>query len=108
MSAYLDSLRALLKIDLDWFAPGHGFLMARPHKVVEALIAHRLRREDKVVQALTELGASPIDALLARVYDDVGSGLHPVARRSLTAHLLKLQRDGRAQPDGERWGLSPG
>ena len=60
------------------------------------------------VQALTELGPSPIDALLARVYDDVGSGLHPVARRSLTAHLLKLHRDGRAQPDGERWGLSTG
>jgi len=108
MSAYLDSLRELLKVDLDWFAPGHGFLMARPHAVLEGLIAHRLRREDKVVQALTELGSSPIDALLARVYDDVGSGLHPVARRSLTAHLLKLQRDGRAQPDGERWGLSPG
>lgn len=107
MSAYLDSLRALLKIDLDWFAPGHGFLMARPHKVVEGLIAHRLRREDKVVQALTELGSSPIDTLLARVYDDVGSGLHPVACRSLTAHLLKLQRDGRAQADGDRWMLTP-
>jgi hypothetical protein len=32
--------------------------------------------------------------------------LHPVARRSLTAHLLKLQRDGRAHQDGEHWQLA--
>lgn len=106
MTAYVDSLRVLLRIDLQWFAPGHGFLMARPHQVVEGLIAHRLRREDKVVKALTELGPSPIDALLLRVYDDVGAGLHPVARRSLSAHLIKLQRDGRARLQGEQWSLS--
>lgn len=105
MSAYLASLRSLLALELKWFAPGHGFLMAQPHKVVEGLIAHRLKREAKVVQALTELGPSTLDALLARVYDDVGSGLHPVARRSLTAHLLKLQQDGRASQDEDRWVL---
>jgi glyoxylase-like metal-dependent hydrolase (beta-lactamase superfamily II)/8-oxo-dGTP pyrophosphatase MutT (NUDIX family) len=103
MTVYLESLRALLKRELDWLAPGHGFLMARPHKVIEALIAHRLKREEKVATALAELGTSELDALLARVYDDVKPGLHPVARRSLTAHLIKLERDGRALREGERW-----
>ncbi|MGZ8258931.1 MAG: MBL fold metallo-hydrolase, partial [Caldimonas sp.] len=45
MAAYLASLRSLLALDLDWLAPGHGFLMAEPKKAVEAVIAHRLRRE---------------------------------------------------------------
>ena len=49
---------------------------------------------------------APLDDLLPRVYADVPPGLHPVARRSLLAHLLKLQGDGLAVADGERWGLS--
>lgn len=103
MTAYLDSLRALLKVELSWFAPGHGFLMAQPHKALEGIVAHRLRREAKVLEAVTELAGADTDALLARVYDDVKLGLHPVARRSLTAHLQKLAADGRVRHDNDRW-----
>ena len=103
MTAYLDSLRALLKVELSWFAPGHGFLMAQPHKALEGIVAHRLRREAKVLEAVTELAGADTDALLARVYDDVKPGLHPVARRSLTAHLQKLAADGRVRHDNDRW-----
>ena len=106
MAAYLQSLRALLALDLDWLAPGHGFLMAQPRRVLEALIAHRLRREAKVVDALRALGAADVDALLARVYDDVPARLHGVAMRSLKAHLLKLAHDGVATcSDDRRWAL---
>jgi glyoxylase-like metal-dependent hydrolase (beta-lactamase superfamily II) len=103
MTAYLDSLRALLTVDLTWFAPGHGFLMANPHKALEGIVAHRLRREAKVLEAVNELAGADTDALLARVYDDVKPGLHPVARRSLTAHLEKLAADGRVRHDNGRW-----
>ncbi|MBP7661504.1 MAG: MBL fold metallo-hydrolase [Burkholderiaceae bacterium] len=103
MAAYLESLRALLKVELSWFAPGHGFLMAQPHKALEGIVAHRLRREVKVLEAVTELAGADTDALLARVYDDVKPGLHPVARRSLTAHLQKLVADGRVRHDNDRW-----
>jgi glyoxylase-like metal-dependent hydrolase (beta-lactamase superfamily II)/8-oxo-dGTP pyrophosphatase MutT (NUDIX family) len=103
MTAYLDSLRALLKVELSWFAPGHGFLMAQPHKALEGIVAHRLRREAKVLEAVTELAGADTDALLARVYDDVKPGLHPVARRSLTAHLQKLVADGRVRQENDRW-----
>jgi glyoxylase-like metal-dependent hydrolase (beta-lactamase superfamily II) len=101
MTAYLRSLDALLQRDLDWLAPGHGFLVARPHDVIRHLIAHRLGREAKVVQALQALAPAPIDTLLPRVYADVPASLHPMARRSLLAHLLKLRDDGRAACDGE-------
>ncbi len=106
MRAYLASLTALLDVPLDWLAPGHGFLVAEPHAVLRALVAHRLKREAKVAAALSALGATPIDELLLRVYDDVPAALHPVARRSLLAHLLKLQADGAAMKLGEVWRAS--
>jgi glyoxylase-like metal-dependent hydrolase (beta-lactamase superfamily II)/8-oxo-dGTP pyrophosphatase MutT (NUDIX family) len=104
MLAYFASLRRLLELELEWFAPGHGFLVARPHDVVHALLAHRQRREDKVMAALRKLGASTVDELVPVVYDDTPAGLHPVARRSLLAHLLKLQAEGGAESleDGQR------
>lgn len=103
MTAYLRALQALLDVELDWLAPGHGFLVAQPHAVLQALIAHRLRREGKVVDALRPRGSALIDELLPEVYADTPPRLHPVARRSLLAHLLKLRADGRAEDDGETW-----
>jgi glyoxylase-like metal-dependent hydrolase (beta-lactamase superfamily II) len=104
MRAYLESLRSLLDEELDWFAPGHGFLMAQPQRALEAIIAHRGRREAKVLLALAELGECSTEALLARVYDDVPVRMHPVAQRSLLAHLLKLRDEGRAvQRDEALW-----
>lgn len=103
MSAYLKALAALLDVDLQWLAPGHGFLVAEPHAVLRGLIQHRLRREAKVRSALEAIGEGALEDLLPRVYDDVPAGLHPVARRSLLAHLLKLQDDGVALEQGTRW-----
>ena len=105
MAAYLGALQALLAEDLEWLAPGHGFLVAQPHDVLRALIAHRLRREALVATALRHRGPAHIDALLPEVYAEVPAGLHPMARRSLLAHLIKLQADGAARldPVGELW-----
>ncbi len=110
MAAYLRSLGELLHEPLDWLAPGHGFLVAEPHAVLRALIAHRLRREAKVAQRLAEAGEADLATLVGLVYDDVPAALHGVARRSLLAHLLKLQGEGRVargeggyDADATRW-----
>jgi glyoxylase-like metal-dependent hydrolase (beta-lactamase superfamily II)/8-oxo-dGTP pyrophosphatase MutT (NUDIX family) len=108
MRAYVASLRSLLDLDLEWLAPGHGFLMAAPRRAMQAIIDHRLAREAKVVGALRELGESTPSALLERVYADVPPRLHPMAMRSLTAHLLKLRDDGLARQDADRWSLLQG
>ncbi len=105
MAAYLASLRALLAEDLEWLAPGHGFLMAEPRRAIEAIIEHRLRREAKVLEALTALAPAPLETLLPRVYADVPSRLHPVALRSLRAHLLKLRDDGVALETAGIWSV---
>ena len=114
MAVYLDSLRRLLVLDppLSSIAPGHGALLTDPGATVEAVIAHRLAREEKVVEALAAtVGAREepgvgvavgvtLDDLLPVVYGDVENPeLLPVARKSLWAHLRKLADDGRARSD---------
>jgi glyoxylase-like metal-dependent hydrolase (beta-lactamase superfamily II)/8-oxo-dGTP pyrophosphatase MutT (NUDIX family) len=109
MNAYLKSLRELLALDLDWLAPGHGFLMPQPRRAMQSIIDHRLRREAKVLQAFVGSGALPTDDLLARVYDDVPPKLRAMARRSLLAHLQKLRDDGRIiQPAADQWRVVTG
>lgn len=105
MAAYLASLEALLDEPIDWLAPGHGFLMAQPRAVIEGVLAHRRRREAKVLRALRDLAPAPLPVLLERVYHDVPPALHRVASRSLLAHLLKLAHDGVAAERGEHWEL---
>ncbi len=105
MRAYVASLQSLLDLDLEWLAPGHGFLMAEPRRAMQGIIEHRLAREAKVVAALRDLGAASTAELLARVYADVPARLHPMAMRSLTAHLLKLRDDGVAREGSASWSL---
>ena len=69
--------------------------------MLRALVAHRLKREAKVVAALQALGSATMEQLLPKVYDDVPAALHPMARRSLLAHLLKLHADGTAKRQAE-------
>lgn len=106
MAVYLQSLQALQHEALHWLAPGHGFLVGQPQAVLRGLIAHRLRREAKVLQALRSAGAQgpvSLERLLPEAYDDVPAALHPVARRSLLAHLIKLQGEGAACGTAEGW-----
>lgn len=108
MAAYLRSLEALAQEDIDWLAPGHGFLIDQPQDALRRLVRHRLAREAKVRAALQRLpGRLPVEALVPRVYDDVAPRLHGVAGRSLLAHLLKLRQDGVADETAEGWGLTP-
>ncbi len=96
MRDYMASLHTLLELDLDWLAPGHGFLMAQPHQAIRRLITHRQQREAKLLAALRAAGPIPAQDLLGRVYDDITADRLPVAARSLLAHLLKLRADGQA------------
>ena len=103
MAVYIGALKKLLKEQIDWLAPGHGFIIDRPHEAVERLVAHRLGRENKVLEKLQGLGAATLDELVPHAYDEVPKQLHRVATRSLLAHLLKLQGDGRAGETEGRW-----
>ena len=103
MQAYFASLEKLLELNLDALAPGHGHLIETPHEEVRRLIAHRLKREQKVAHALARKSPASIDELVALAYDDVPERLHAIAKRSLHAHLIKLAHDRRASETPAGW-----
>jgi len=106
MIEYLDSLRLLLNEKIDYFAPGHGFLMDKPAENVERILIHRQERENKVMTALKKAEKpSSLEALVKLAYDDTPERLHGVAQKSLLAHLDKLCKESRAIREGDLWGL---
>lgn len=95
MNDYLASLHKLLAREIAILAPAHGYLIGRPGHEIERLVEHRLARERKVRAALERAGGSAtLESILPDVYDDVPTAIHPVAARSLLAHLEKLVTDG--------------
>ena len=95
---YLASLARLRDADpaVCTLAPGHGRLMDRVPEVVDALVAHRLGRHERIASALTQRGDATVDELLPETYGDVTEQQLPVARFSLWAHLRALADEGRA------------
>jgi glyoxylase-like metal-dependent hydrolase (beta-lactamase superfamily II) len=109
MRLYLESLRRLRTLAVRALLPGHGAVMTDAHGEIDRVVAHRLKREAKVVAALAgdDRGAT-LDALLPVVYDDTPAALHGLARFSLLAHLQKLREEGRAHLQGDTWSVARG
>jgi glyoxylase-like metal-dependent hydrolase (beta-lactamase superfamily II) len=103
MADYLESLNKLFKYKIDCLAPGHGNFMYEPKKVIESIIRHRLSREAKVLRRLEDVGDIDLETLTAIVYDDVPEQLHPIAKFSLEAHLLKLLNEGVIKKDNNNF-----
>ncbi|WP_439100660.1 MBL fold metallo-hydrolase [Congregibacter sp.] len=103
MQAYIAALEMLLEYPVDCIAPGHGEVIDDSRAEIEGLVKHRLAREAKVLQGLAALGLCDLDRLVQRVYDDVDPGLHPWAKLSMEAHLIKLEREGRASRSDDQW-----
>jgi glyoxylase-like metal-dependent hydrolase (beta-lactamase superfamily II) len=103
MADYLGSLRMLRGTGIDYFAPGHGFLIGTPDDMLTLLIRHRLVRELKSLNAVKAHGPATLEALTPVVYDDVPAFKHGWAARSLLAHLLKLRADGAVSENDGLW-----
>jgi ribonuclease/clavin/mitogillin len=106
MTQYLASLallRAQVAAGAARLLPAHGPPIVDGGARLDFYIAHRLEREARVAAALGATAATA-EELVPAVYPDVAPAIYPLAARSLLAHLLKLERDGRAlqEPDG-RW-----
>jgi glyoxylase-like metal-dependent hydrolase (beta-lactamase superfamily II) len=101
MAAYLASLERLKTIRprLKAIAPGHGHVIDDPLGEVDAIIQHRLAREAQVLDALRSRGTAAITELVEAIYADVAPELHPVARRTVWAHLRKMSDEGSAKGD---------
>jgi len=99
MDAYLDSLAKLRDRGAAVLWPTHGPPIQRPQGYLDALIAHRLAREEAILRCLGD-GLETIPAIVERLYADVDKALHAAAARSVQAHLIRLVGRGRAACDG--------
>jgi glyoxylase-like metal-dependent hydrolase (beta-lactamase superfamily II) len=97
MAVYLDSLAKVRALRMRSIAPGHGHLIEDPRAAVDDYIAHRHAREKQILGLLEASGTTKIDDLVEVIYVDVDPELHPVARRTVHAHLLKLAKEGKAK-----------
>jgi len=94
------SVRKLLARDDAVLYPTHGGPIREPKPFIQAYIDHRLEREAQIVACLKD-GVATIPAMVARMYADVDKRLHPAASRSVLAHLIQLEQEGRvAVKDG--------
>lgn len=105
MGDYLDALARVRDLRPDALLPGHGERIDAPAQVIDWIIEHRLAREAKVVAALGNFPGLTTQELVPHVYQDAPEHLYPLAERSLLAHLLKLENDGRSIRSDARWSL---
>lgn len=100
MAQYLASIERLQNWSpsLRSIAPAHGHVIEDPAAKLDYYMTHRLERETQVINTLVALGGSADTAtLVSAIYTDVPELLHPVAQRSVWAHLRKLGLEGRAK-----------
>ncbi len=102
METYLNSLKRLLARSPAMVHPSHGPGLRDGQRALASLIRHRQEREEKTCAQLTPEPES-IESLVTRVYDDVDPRAHALARRSLEAGLIKLEREGRAERTPNGW-----
>lgn len=95
MSAYLASLdRLALACEqeyIEFMLPAHGHVIGDAAQAIAQLKAHRLRREAKVLAAMRAIPRGGPDEWLPLAYDDTPKVLWPLAKRSLAAHVQRIE-----------------
>jgi glyoxylase-like metal-dependent hydrolase (beta-lactamase superfamily II) len=108
LTAYLRSLERLRDLSPRAIHPGHGPLVLDGVAKLDEYLEHRRMREEQVLAALAD-GGRTIQDMVPVIYEGYPTELHELAGRSILAHLLKLEAEGRAKKrtrDGQqRWSL---
>jgi len=100
MAAYVRSLRTLRDLDPTRIYPGHGPVVFTPKGRLDYYLRHRAEREEAVLTALAR-GRQTAAEMVPEIYGtEIAERLYPVAARSILAHLIKLEREGRAVRTG--------
>jgi glyoxylase-like metal-dependent hydrolase (beta-lactamase superfamily II) len=106
LTAYLRSLRRMRELEPRTIHPGHGPIVLDAKAKLDEYLHHR---EDRERQVLDALGAETrtIDELVPEIYAGYPAELSELAARSVLAHLLKLEAEGRVERrtslGQERW-----
>lgn len=108
LTDYISSLERLLRLEPSVLYPGHGPTVWEGTARVREYLDHRQERELEVIRELGRGPRTPSDIVPA-IYAAYPVEVHPAATRSVLAHLLKLEREGRVvrsgPPEDERFAL---
>lgn len=104
MSAYMASLQKLYTREDLIYYPAHGPAVENPRQLVRGMIGHRRQRERQILKLL-EAGEGNIPDMVAAMYKGLDPRLTGAAGRSVLAHLVDLQNQGRAATTEGHWSI---
>lgn len=103
---YMSTLERLRTLEVKRIYPGHGPVISDGVAKLTEYIDHRRDRERQVIEAM-QAGDTETSTMVKRIYKDYPEAVHPVAERSVLAHLEVLEADGRVERVGENgWKLT--
>ncbi|MEQ1551784.1 MBL fold metallo-hydrolase [Sphingorhabdus sp.] len=105
MAAYMESLQKLYDREDRVYYPAHGPAVENPRQLVRGMIGHRRMRERQILNLL-EQGPQAIPDMVTEMYKGLDHRLKGAAGRSVLAHLVDLEKQGRVALDGEAWQLA--
>ena len=95
MNDYLASLDLLSAAceehQIEFILPAHGYVLDQASQAIARLRAHRLQREAKILRVMQANPNGTMDDWVAQAYDDVDARIWPVAKRSLLAHVQRIE-----------------
>jgi glyoxylase-like metal-dependent hydrolase (beta-lactamase superfamily II) len=99
MGQYMRSLQTLRERNPRRIYPAHGPTRDDAVALIDGYIAHRLQREQQVIEALAA-GEHTIPEMRRRIYAELDPRLEKAAEVQIAAHLIKLQEEGRVDARG--------
>ncbi|HUQ14197.1 MAG TPA: MBL fold metallo-hydrolase [Novosphingobium sp.] len=102
MAAYMASLQKLHDRADRVYYPAHGPAVDNPRQLVRGMMGHRRQRENQIVRLLGE-APQEIVAMVPKMYKGLDPRLSGAAGRSVLAHLIDLERQGRVVRSGDVW-----
>ena len=102
MADYMASLQKLYDRKDRIYYPAHGPAVEKPRQLVRGMIGHRRMRERQILNELDK-GPRPITQMVETMYKGLDPRLKGAAGRSVLAHLVDLNQQGRVTVDGDTW-----
>lgn len=96
LAAYLKSLRRMRELDPATIYPGHGPVVLRARDKLDEYLEHREMRERQVLDALGTERKTP-EEMVGEIYEGYPPEVLELAARSVLAHLLKLEVEGKVE-----------
>jgi glyoxylase-like metal-dependent hydrolase (beta-lactamase superfamily II) len=100
MAEYMTSLATMRELGPRVIYPGHGPVVFDAEAKLDEYLAHRADREQQVLAAL-KAGRATTGQIVPGIYaKEIPESMFPVAERSVLAHLIKLEREGKVARTG--------